>query len=132
MSIEIIFEHDAAQVRVPRELNAEKIVRFALVPVCACPDRRERVDHRVVDVKSRSETKRKVARQRVHMIDHFDSIQPVDSTDGTQVVKAKLRIVAQVEGDSEQVLSPYLQIDDVSCANRQLDNSFSQVGPNAA
>jgi hypothetical protein len=77
MPFEPVIQKNPPQVRMPRKVNAVKIVSLALEPVSPFPDRENRVDPAVLFRYGRPESNPMVVPQGVKMIDHLETNFPL-------------------------------------------------------
>jgi len=69
----IVRQHDAAQVGVVQEVNAEQVENFTFVPVGPTPHESDRFDRRVCAVHPALEAYALFVFHRVEMIHHFEA-----------------------------------------------------------
>ena len=91
MAVEVIGQHDAAQVGVVAEVDAEEIEDLALIPVGAAPDGRYGIDRWGWAAHSGFDAEARFLRDRVEMVDDFEARfggVTIDGGHGGETLKA--------------------------------------------
>src|ERR1019366_5482598 len=93
MPFPIVRQHDAAQIRMVPEPDAEQIERFPLEPVRAAPHFRHGIDLRIAARQAALQAQPLIPVERVHMIHHLES---------------RLRGISVHAGDRTQAYKPLI------------------------